>query len=234
VASDSMGSSGMLASRMKKIRSCPQRSLIWTWAGSSYLGQQVGYALDRWSASGDWSLKADADVHAEAEHVVEVVRDAVRAALAPLSVLELGPEPHEAEFIVAGRPGSNTFVAHIHADFSWELAVEDRLVAIGGGHQYAAVARTLMHHYIEGGLALDQAQAITHRAIQTVCEVSAYGVALPVQMGMVTARGVSVLGQEDIDAVGLTVDRWKVMERETLLGSYGQFEQTESPPRFDG
>lgn len=231
IASDSMGASGLLASRMTKIRCCGGQPLMWTWAGSDYLGQQVGRALERWAADGEWPGPAG-DAHADAERVVDVVRDATTAALGPLLPPHDPDQAAHAEFIVAGRSPSSTFVVHIRPDLSWELAGDDRLVAIGGGHQYAAVARSLMHHYIEGGLNLEQAQAVIHRAIQTVCEVSAYGVALPVQMGVMTPAGAQVLEPDEIDAIGIAVDRWKTMERETLLGIPQTDEAAESPPRL--
>lgn len=228
VASDSMGASGLLANSLTKIRTCPGKPLVWTWAGSGYLGQQVGRALDLW-AQGPDPETISADPHEEAERVVDVVRGAVKAALEPLLPSHDPEQATAAEFILAGR----TFVAHILADLTWELAADDRLVSIGGGQYYAAAARSVMHHYIDGGMSLEQARAVTHRAIQTVCEVSSSGVSLPVQMGLVNDAGAAVLDADEVAAVGLTVDRWKVLERETLLGSYDVPRAVEPPPTLD-
>lgn len=230
LASDSMGTSGTLASNVTKIRSCPGLPLAWTWAGSSYLGQEAGRALSAWAASEEAPTLFELDIHSAAELIVERVRQATSTALQPLLAPSKPADAHDAEFLIASRTKDAAFVAHILPDLSWELKSEDRLIAIGSGHKFAAVTQGLMRHYIEGGLTLEQAKAVAYRAIQTVCEVSSFGVSMPVQMAVVSEKENRVLSPDDIDGIGLTVDRWKTLERETLQAGSSYLAGEEKPP----
>jgi 20S proteasome alpha/beta subunit len=157
LASDSMGTSGALASMMTKMHACSSVPLVWTWAGSLYLGQQVGRSLRQAAAEIDTESWVRKDPHTNSEKIVASIRAAVKEALDPLLPPRGEGEPHEAEFLVAGFT-TKPFVAHVKPDLARELANDDQLMAIGSGHEYAGVTRSLMRHYIEGGLTLEQAK----------------------------------------------------------------------------
>jgi hypothetical protein len=161
--------------------------------------------------------------------MVKRVQAAVKSASEPLLPPRGENYPHEAEFLIAGftqRP----FVAHVKDDLAWELQIDDQLIAIGSGHAFAAVTRSLMKHYLEGGLTLEQAKVISYRTIETVCDVSSYGVSVPVQMATVDAIGSRVLDRDEVAAVGISVDRWKQLERDTLRGGFEDRVNTDSLP----
>lgn len=219
LASDSMGTSGLLATTLTKVHSCGSFPLAWTWAGSSYVGQQVGRALNEAARNRDAKKWSKQDPHVAAEQFVDCIRDAVRESVKPLLPPKDDGRRHEAEFLVAGHT-TGPFVAHVKDDLAWELEVGDRLLAIGSGHTFAAVTRALMHHYIAGGLTLEKAKVIAYRVIETVCDVSAYGVSIPVQMAIVDSAGASVVDRDEIEAVEMSVERWKELERDTLRGDF--------------
>jgi hypothetical protein len=70
------------------------------------------------------------------------------------------------------------------------------------------------------------------------CNASAFGVGLPVQMGIVTEEGASILGEEEIKNLEETVNLWKKAEVDALgvaLGGAGGEEEVvdEDDPGLD-
>lgn len=229
LASDSMGASGSLASPVTKVYSCGTFPVAWTYAGTLYMGQQVGRALETEIDQVDlkqWRLR---DPHAAASEIVDIIGRSVKTALDVLRVAPDQDNPHDSEFLVAGFARS-PFVVHIRHDLSWELETGDRLLSIGSGHEFAAVAQSLMRHYIEGGIDLEQATAVAYRAIETVCNVSSFGVSLPVQIATTMHEAARVLGPDEVEAVGITVDRWKQLERDSLRSNFKDSAVADVPP----
>lgn len=94
------------------------------------------------------------------------------------------------------------------------------IAATGSGYPLAHAALLAANHYRIEGQSLEAVKAIAYRAIENVCEASAYGVSGPVQMAVVTADGVEQLNRGDEGHTKLCdlVDLWKTREVETLGG----------------
>lgn len=92
----------------------------------------------------------------------------------------------------------------------------DPFVATGSGYSFAYQALSHVNHFDIGNQPLKAAKAVAYRAIETTCLVSAYGVGLPVQMGVVTKDGAELLSAEEIDTIEDFVNIWKAKEAESL------------------
>lgn len=57
---------------------------------------------------------------------------------------------------------------------------------------------------------------LAYRTIDTTIEVSSHGVGPPVQIAVCDDNGTHVLTDEEISQIGTAVDRWKVLEADTL------------------
>jgi hypothetical protein len=51
-------------------------------------------------------------------------------------------------------------------------------------------------------------------------------------MVIVNSAGATVLDADDVDAIGLTVQRWKTLERETLLAGFNDRPETDVLPKL--
>ena len=92
--------------------------------------------------------------------------------------------------------------------------------ATGSGHPLAHAALVAVRHFKIEGQHLEAAKVIAYRAIENVCQASAYGVGLPVQMAVVTENGVLRIedGDEEHTMISDFIDLWKAKEVE-LLGA---------------
>lgn len=93
-----------------------------------------------------------------------------------------------------------------------------------------------MSHHSVGAKSLDHAKVLAYRAIEMTCNASAFGVGLPVQMGVVTEEGASILTDEEITSLEEAVNLWKKAEVDALgvaLGGNGG-EEPETDERDPG
>jgi hypothetical protein len=63
---------------------------------------------------------------------------------------------------------------------------------------------------------LDHAKALAYRAIEMTCNTAAFGVGLPVQLGVVTDGGAEILSEAEITGLKETVNLWKQAEVDAL------------------
>lgn len=219
LAADSMGMQGRLASSIVKVRVLGSAPAAWTFAGSGFIAQEVEEAL----ASLDQEWAAETHRHWYTPDVQEIKRD-LADRLRPVikdSYQSIATPPgerggnHATEFMFTGWGNEGGYLIRLYADLAITTQVEP-LAAIGFGHEYAAVASALMSHHLQVQPNLHQGKLLAHRTITTVCEVSAGGVGLPVQIATVGKDGACVLATSEVDAVSVAVDRWKELERESL------------------
>ena len=91
-----------------------------------------------------------------------------------------------------------------------------------------------MKHYLVDKLTLEQGMQLAYRAIATTCEVSSGLVGLPVQIAVVDNGGQRVLAEDEVRKIGVAVDRWKELERDTLqLGEDAADLVEDDLPRLD-
>lgn len=218
LASDSMASDRTIASVQQKVRVCAPLPLAWAFAGSVYLGQAVRRVMDDLAAAppDGWAALSG---FAVLDELMSRVRPAVRTAVAQLRD---GGDPAAAEFLFVGTAADGPFVAVVHEDLSAVLEDEQALVPIGLGRSFAAAMRQALAHYLVRTPAVRHALPLASRAVDAVCQVSAYGVAPPVQVAVVDADGARVLTLEEVGALDEQVQAWLAAERSTLYGSDGQ------------
>jgi 20S proteasome alpha/beta subunit len=95
---------------------------------------------------------------------------------------------------------------------------QDPFAATGSGHPLAHTALISVAHFDVGEQPLEGVKALVYRAIENTCMSSGYGVELPVQMAIVTEKGIEEVneGDETHRDLGEFVDLWKAREVETL------------------
>jgi 20S proteasome alpha/beta subunit len=124
--------------------------------------------------------------------------------------------------IFCGRASDGLFIAEIDPGGGWQFHPE--YAATGSGYAFALLAAGSVKHHDVAAKSLDHAKVLAWRAIEMTCSASAFGVGLPVQMGVVTDTQVSILSSGEIKAVEETVNLWKKAEVDALgvaLGGSG-------------
>lgn len=211
VASDSMGSSGRVAAPIRKVHALKQAPAVWTYAGSLFMGQTIEAALaapevDRREASPSDLLAA--------------ISPSLRASYATATVPPGGTTtallPHATDALVlTWRDGAPSF-SRIQQDLTVVDCHRETLVAIGSGNEYASVVRAALAHYIDGPVDLHLGMILAFRVISTVCDVSAWNVAPPVQVAVADSSGARVLDAPDVDELADLCSRWVAVERSSL------------------
>jgi 20S proteasome alpha/beta subunit len=224
VASDSMGSSGMVATRASvKVHAARHLPLIWTAAGSQYVAEEVGIALQGIDKMGADGSLPKIWLNGDLNNIRSSIKGAVHPAVKRSYESALGsppgqvPQQFASDFLVLGVAAGTPLFLEIAADGQVNWHTGEGFYAVGSGGEFAAVARGLMaHHVSSGALPLKLGQLLAYRVIDTVCSVSASFVGLPVQMAVVNDTGARVLDQAEIDEIGVGVERWKELEADTL------------------
>lgn len=124
--------------------------------------------------------------------------------------------------IFCGLASDGLFIQEVDLNGGWQFHPE--FAATGSGYDFALLAASSVKHHNVGTKSLDHAKVLAYRAIEMTCNASAFGVGLPVQMGVVTEEGASVLDEGEIKGLEETVNLWKKAEVDALgvaLGGSG-------------
>ena len=92
----------------------------------------------------------------------------------------------------------------------------DEYCSTGSGHPFAFLAMASVKHYNVNSLNLTQAKALAYRVIDTICSTAGFGVSGPVQMGVVTSEGATILDTPELEAIKDSVNLWKGQEKEAI------------------
>jgi 20S proteasome alpha/beta subunit len=215
LASDSMGSDVSIASTQQKVRACDPLPIAWAFAGSLYLGQAARRAMDELVAAPppNWN---SLDAFQVLDELTSRIGPAVETALEGLRS-DAEPDKTAAEFIFVGIAADGPYVIVIHQDLSAVIEDEQTLIAIGASRMFAAGLRQSLAHYLARIPAVRHALPLACRAVDAVCQVSAYGVAVPVQIAIVDGEGARVLARDEVGSVEEQVQAWLSTEVTTLF-----------------
>jgi len=138
--------------------------------------------------------------------------------------------------IFCGLASDGLFIQEVDLNGGWQFHPD--YAATGSGYDFALLAASSVKHHNVGRKSLEHAKVLAYRAIEMTCNASAFGVGLPVQMGIVTEEGASILGEEEIKNLEETVNLWKKAEVDALgvaLGGAGGEEEVvdEDDPGLD-
>lgn len=123
---------------------------------------------------------------------------------------------HATDVLILGwHDGEPTF-SRIQQDLAVVDCHADRLVAIGSGREYASVVRAALAHYLDAPVDLHLGTVLAYRVISTVCDVSSWNVAAPVQIAVASRGGARVLTANEIVELGDLSNRWVAVERSSL------------------
>jgi 20S proteasome alpha/beta subunit len=141
-------------------------------------------------------------------------------------------QPESWGAIFCGRSEDGFFIAEIDPAGGWQF--HPAIGATGSGYAFALLAASSVKHHNVSGRSLEHAKVLAYRAIEMTCNAAATGVGLPVQLGVVTTDGVSILSEAEITGLRETVNVWKQIEVEALgeaLGGDGA--ESEEPNEAD-
>jgi hypothetical protein len=118
--------------------------------------------------------------------------------------------------IFCGWSTDGPFIAECDINGGWQFHDNPPFASAGSGHAFAHLAVSSVLHFDVANQDLERAKAIAYRAIENVCLASAFGVGLPVQLGVVTDEGIKQLDDTELDELKELVNLWKAQEVETL------------------
>jgi proteasome beta subunit len=131
--------------------------------------------------------------------------------------------------IFCGSAADGLFIAEVDPNGGWQFHPE--VAATGSGYAFAFLAAASVKHHNVSGKSLDHAKVLAYRAIELTCDTAAFGVGLPVQMGVVTEEGSEILSGAEITGLKETVNLWKQAEVDalgsTLVGGHDDVEGEE-------
>jgi ATP-dependent protease HslVU (ClpYQ) peptidase subunit len=211
VASDSMGSSGRLAAPIRKVQALEDAPAVWTYAGSLFMGQAIEAALA--SSETNCAHPSSSDLVAA---ISPALRDAYRTPTVPPGGTQKDLLPHATDVLLLTWHDGEPSFSRIQQDLTIVNCHRDTLVAIGSGNEYASVVRAALAHYIDGSVDLHLGMMLAYRVISTVCDVSAWNVAPPVQIAVADASGARVLTGSEVDELADLCSRWVAVERSSL------------------
>lgn len=214
VASDSMGSSGPVATHVDKVRALEHNGVIWVFSGPQYVGQQVETAIaqsddDRQSPCSPASLSAS---------LCDVIKEAYDVPVVPPGGNHEDLKNYRSEALLLGWQGGQPAFFHVPSDLAPVECREGHFLAIGSGHEYASVVAAALAHHTGKPLTLDKAMLVAFRIVTTVCKVSSWGVGLPVQMAIADESGARVLLRDELERIETGYQRWLTSERTDFAG----------------
>lgn len=226
VASDSMASNPPTASTVTKVFKLNHCPIVWTASGSVYVIEEIQNALDGIDAPNQntggpppvFAQPNESGLRARLKGVMHpAMRKSYESALAstPFPAGAIAPN-FRTDFLIAGYANSTAWLLEFAGDGQINWHTPAGFYALGSGGPFATVAHGFMAHYLTQRLSLEQGIKVAYRAIETTCEVSQGGVRPPVQMAIVDASGPRVFSKEEVDEVGVLVERWKALEADTL------------------
>jgi len=226
VASDSMGSNQSVAEHSVKVRRCSSTPMVWTASGSVYVIEEVEAALAALDASGSqgeplriFTEPNEPAIRTKLKAILhKTMKTAYDSALhvappAPGGMMQI---PFASDFLLLGYSNDQPWFLEFAQDGQVNSHTVGAFYAVGSGGHFATVARALMRHYIDTDLTLELGRMLAYRAIETTIDVSSGFVGMPVQIAECSSDGPRVLTTDEIEAIGVEVQRWKTVERESL------------------
>lgn len=160
------------------------------------------------------SLGADKPAVELAAEIHEVANAVQKASLGSFVQHGAHAEPERWGGIFCGWASDGPFIMEVEFNGGWQF--HEEAAAAGSGFQFAMLAQASVQHYNVPAQSLEAAKAIAYRSIETTCSVSAFGVGLPVQIGVVDVQGARRLSPEESDELNDVVNLWKAQEVESL------------------
>lgn len=217
VASDSMGHSGPIATRVEKARALTGSSVVWAVSGSTFTTQRIEESISK----NDRRRSLKVTPAKLADRLRPVVQEAYAVPSPAPGADSDTSAVHAAEALLLGWCEDEPSFVHLPADLAPVDCCGRSFVAIGSGHEFAAVVHATLRHQAGPALTLQQGMLLAYRIVATVCEVSSWGVALPVQIAVADAGGARVLGDRDLEEIDTGVQRWLASETAGFLGGDG-------------
>jgi proteasome beta subunit len=214
IASDSQATSMLPGGTPVRLDAAKVRPLgthiLWAGTGSQGCSQRVEAAIA--PHANDYGPDRDAEqtavsIHANANQVQ-------RASLQSFIPYGQGATPETWGGIFCGWGQAGPWIMEVDLNGGWQF--HDPFAATGSGYAFAHLAIGSVQHYDPRNQPLETAKAIAYRAIETTCIVSAFGVGMPVQLGVVLQDGAKLLTTGELEEPEELVNLWKAKEVDTL------------------
>jgi proteasome beta subunit len=200
------------------------KHILWAGTGAEGCSQRVEAAIEPHASkygTNQEAGKTAQSIHAEANQVQ-------RASLASFVQYAQNVRPELWGGIFCGWAKDGPWIMEIDLNGGWQF--HNPFAATGSGYAFAHLAIGSVRHYDPPSQSLDAAKAIAYRAIETTCTVSASGVGLPVQLGVVLESGAKLLSEAELEETQELVNLWKAKEVDTL----GEVAPRAAPAPTDG
>jgi hypothetical protein len=214
VASDSMGSSGLIARQVTKVHAFKEQPIIWTRAGSEFVTQRVRNTMASHDVAG-----SDVTPLGMVGDLTAAIREAYGVPQTPPTHASAEDKwDHSTELLVLSW-GESPSMIHVPADLAAIECSERWFATIGSGHDAASAVQAALAHYSRTAPpTLERGCLIAYRLIEAVCSVSSWGVGVPVQIAVADSLGARILSQAEIDELDTGVERWLETERVSFMG----------------
>jgi proteasome beta subunit len=190
--------------------------LVFGSTGSAGCIQRVRAALDDHAAK----LGATRPCGEIAQKIHDLVNPIQKAALQAHVPYMQGIPPETYGGIFCGLARDGPWMMEIVASGAWEFKPER--ASTGSAYPLADLAMGFVAHHDVTQASMTAAQVLAFRAIETTCNVSAFGVGIPVQMAVVDADGARILAREDRKVIEDSVNLWRDKERSALADALGE------------
>ncbi|WGX97156.1 hypothetical protein [Nocardioides sp. L-11A] len=206
LAADSMGHAERIATKVEKVSVIASHRLTVATSGSEFMTQALLDAVRKQLPE------------TELAKLVAGLGPGITAARQIPRAPEPGAaSPHGLEALFAFWSGSAPSVVHLPDDLACVECIGKPFVAAGSAADFANVVFETLSHLVDERPTVTQGKLLAYRVVSTVCQVSSWGVGLPVQMSTVTERGAELVPSAELEQLNAGVAGWLAVES-TYLG----------------
>jgi 20S proteasome alpha/beta subunit len=210
LAADSMGHAERIATKVQKISVVGPHQIAVATSGSEFMTQAL---LDAVENQGSLVQLTD---------MVRGLGEAISAARqVPIPPANGSASPHGIEALFAFWSGPGSSVVHLPDDLACVECIDKPFVAAGSAADFANVVFETLSHLVDARPTLSQGKLLAYRIVSTVCQVSSWGVGLPVQMSTVTEQGAEIVPSTELEQLNAEVARWLAVESTYLIEAAG-------------
>jgi len=193
--------------------------ILWAGTGAQGCNQRVALLL----TENREMIKVENNRHAIGSVIHKCGNEVQRASHSSFIPYNAQARPESWGGIFCGVAADGLFIVEVDANGGWQFHPD--VAATGSGYAFAFLAASSVKHHNVASKSLDHAKALAYRAIEMTCNTAAFGVGLPVQLGVVTDEGAEILSEAEITGLKETVNLWKQAEVDalgsTLAGDQG-------------
>ena len=185
-------------------------SILWAGSGDQGLFQRIEEAFANQRTSWQQSISDLRNI------LREVTVAVVKRSLENTAPIPGTQDWHQGGLIFCGYTQQSHWILEVLTSGRDTRYEERGFHAIGSGTVYAQVAQAMLAHYDIRSLTLEEATKIAYRVMDSAIQVAAALIGPPIRIATITQGQIQVLSDDQLQAVGDSVELWKRLEVETL------------------